>query len=58
VFCGFSQDISALLDLMLVTMRFVGLSGNRARKKKSKCKIYYLHLYKLAGCTRARKEIL
>jgi hypothetical protein len=33
VFSGSSQDISALLDLMLVTVRFVGLHGNRARKK-------------------------
>ena len=33
VFSGSSQDISALLDLILVTVRFVGLSGNRARKK-------------------------
>ena len=60
VLSGFSQDISALLDLMSVTVRFVGLSGNRARKKEIKvCKMYHLHLYKLAGCTRcAREEIL
>ena len=36
VFSGSNQDISALLDLMLVTVRFVGLSGNRARKKEIK----------------------
>jgi hypothetical protein len=34
VFSGSAQDISALLDLMFVTLRFVGLSGNRARKKE------------------------
>jgi hypothetical protein len=33
VFSGSSQDISALLDLMFVTVRVVGLSGRRARKK-------------------------
>jgi hypothetical protein len=33
VFFGSSQDISAILDLTLVTVRFVGLSGRRARKK-------------------------
>ena len=30
---GSAQDILAVLDLMLVTVRVVGLSGNRARKK-------------------------
>ena len=46
VLSGCSQDISALLDLMFVNVRLVGLSGNRARKKgsRSKCKIHYLHL--------------
>ncbi len=34
VFSGSNQDITALLDLMLVTVRFVSLSGNRARKKE------------------------
>ncbi len=34
VFSGSSQDISALLDLMLVTVRFLGLSDNRATKKE------------------------
>jgi hypothetical protein len=33
VLSGCCQDISALLDLMFVNVRFVGLSGNRARKK-------------------------
>jgi hypothetical protein len=33
VFSGSAQDISALLDVILVTVRFVGLSGNRAKKK-------------------------
>ena len=33
VFSGSNQDISALLDVMLVAVWFVGLSGNRARKK-------------------------
>ena len=33
VLSGSGQDISALLDVMLVTVRFVGLSGNRARKE-------------------------
>ena len=33
VFSGSNQDISALLDMMLVTVRFVGLSGNRATKR-------------------------
>ena len=33
VFFGSNQDISALLDLMLVTVKFVGLSDNRARKR-------------------------
>ena len=33
VLLGSSQDILAVLDLMLVTVRSVGLSGNRARKK-------------------------
>ena len=41
VFSGCSQDISALLGLMSVTVRFVSLSGNRARKKEI---IGYLHL--------------
>ena len=35
VFSGSAQDISALLDMMLVVVRFVGLSGNRARKKRN-----------------------
>jgi hypothetical protein len=35
LFCGSSQDISALLDVIFVTVRFVGLSGNRARKQES-----------------------
>jgi hypothetical protein len=35
VFSGSSQDISALLDVMLAAVRFVGLSGNRARKKEN-----------------------
>ena len=35
VFSGSSQDISALLDMMLVTVMFLGLSGNRATKRKS-----------------------
>ena len=35
VFSGSSQDISALLDVIFVTVRFVGLSGNRARKEES-----------------------
>jgi hypothetical protein len=30
---GSAQYILAVLDLMLVTVRSVGLSGNRARKK-------------------------
>ena len=33
VFTGSVQDISALLDLMLVTVRFVGASGSRAKRK-------------------------
>ena len=40
VFSESSQDISALLDLMFVTVRFVGLSGNRARKKEIKELLY------------------
>ena len=34
VFLESNQDISALLDLMSVTLRFEGLSGNRARTKE------------------------
>ena len=34
---GSSQDISALLDVMFATVRFVGLSGNTARKKSTNC---------------------
>ena len=33
VLFGSAQDILAVLDLMFVTVRVVGLSGNRARKK-------------------------
>ena len=33
---GSSQDISALLDLMFVTVRFVGLSGNKTMGKSTK----------------------
>ena len=33
---GFAQDISTLLEVMLVTVRFVGLSGNTTEKKKQK----------------------
>jgi hypothetical protein len=33
LFLGSSQDILTLLDVIFVTARFVGLSGNRARKK-------------------------
>ena len=33
VFTGSIQDISALLDLVLVTVRFVGASGSRAKRK-------------------------
>ena len=33
VFTGCIQDISALLDLVLVTVRFVGASGSRAKIK-------------------------
>jgi hypothetical protein len=33
VFLESSQDISALLDLMSVTVKFEGSSGNRARTK-------------------------
>jgi hypothetical protein len=36
---GSSQDISALVDVMLVTMRFVGLSGNAALGKSTKCNL-------------------
>ena len=45
VFSGSTQDISALLDLTLVTVRFVGLSGNRAvqERRKSKCKTELLY---------------
>ena len=32
VFCGAFQVISTLVDWMLVTVRFVGLSGNKALK--------------------------
>jgi hypothetical protein len=34
-FLGSSQDISALLDVMLVTVRFAGLSGNTAGGKNT-----------------------
>ena len=33
VLLGSSQDISAVLDVMLVTVQCVGLSGRRARNK-------------------------
>ena len=35
-FLGSSHDISALLDVMSVTVRFIGLSGNAARGKSRK----------------------
>jgi hypothetical protein len=35
-FLGSSQDISALVDVMLVTVRFVGFSGNAASGKSTK----------------------
>jgi hypothetical protein len=34
LFLGSSQDILTLLDVIFVTVRFVGLSGNRARKEE------------------------
>ena len=33
-FAGSSQDIPALSDVMLLTVSFDGLSGNKARKKE------------------------
>ena len=35
-FLGSSQDTSALLDVMLVTVRFIGLSGTKPMGKKYK----------------------
>ena len=35
-FVGSAQDISALLDVIIVTMRFEGLSGNVATGEKYK----------------------
>ena len=33
LFLGSIQDISAVLDVMLVTVRFAGLSGTKAMEK-------------------------
>jgi hypothetical protein len=35
-FAGSTQDIPALSDVMLVTVSFEGLSGNKARKKEDR----------------------
>ena len=39
---GSAQDISALLDVMLVTMRIAGLSGNAALGKSTKYNLKYV----------------
>ena len=41
-FLGSAQDISALLDVMLVTMRIAGLSGNTALGKSTKYNLKYV----------------
>ena len=37
-FLGFAQDISTLLEVMLLTVRFIGLSGNTTEKRSKNVK--------------------
>ena len=41
-FLGSSQDTSALLDVMLVTVRFVGLSGTKPMEKSTNIILKYV----------------
>ena len=53
VFCGASQVITAFLDVISVTERLVGLSGNRAlEKQKSKLRYCFYLLIPNETCNR------
>ena len=54
-FLGSSQDISALLDVILVTVRFVGLSGNTSREKVQNIILKCVIIVRNLTCRQKRK---